>query len=121
MIDSTWPWYRNFFHRGENNKYRKYIGKYNLSRLFTTRDVIPEFGTDHSDRYRQEMESFLNQIGQTTYLDTIWETTKSLDELKAMRKDQLKNKFGIHHEGDRHAIAAALEKLNNPDRQVNHA
>lgn len=90
-----------------------------------TRDVIPQFGHDHTQRYQQEIESFLRDIDQMRYVDAIKDSglVHNMDDFKAMSNDKLSRQLGITNEAHRDEIMKALDKLNDPDRdrQIRHA
>eukprot|EP01084_Bolivina_argentea_P264788 448649_1 len=54
-----WPWYCNYFRRKDVKRYRKYIGKYNLSRLFRINNVLWK---DDKKIYNDD-ESNMNNCG----------------------------------------------------------
>ena len=57
VTDFIWPWYRNYFHRGDRHKYHKYIAKYDLVRLFVTQDVLPDFE-------KEDLEQIIRSVDQ---------------------------------------------------------
>lgn len=132
----TWPWCRNSFHR-EDSYYQKFIAKYNLSRLFTTRDVIPDYGMDHDMEYKQEIKTFLETLGFQKYFDRIVNGegnksaevsgeepdeepgVKNLAELmqKTSKKSMFLRDLGIV-DRDNKEIREALAKKKDPEGQI---
>ena len=122
VIDYTWPWYRNHFHREDANKYRKYIAKYNLTHLFTTRDVVPDYGLDHKDADLLELRSFLKRLELTSYYKSFVEHhgIRNMDELYQASDYDLEHKLGVSYVDHRQRILAALHKWKHPDIHIRH-
>eukprot|EP01083_Nonionella_stella_P314177 1130828_1 len=121
VIDFLWPWYRNYFHRGDSTKYHKYICKYNLSRLFVTQDVLPEKDYDQKEVDQQELKRFLKHIHQSKYYKSMQQYgIDDLDELSMFNEGDLERKLDIDNASHRAEILSELDKLNNTEKPIRH-